>query len=96
MLRLCAYIQRYRPVLFNNKFRNNVLQAPLGVFVKDENKLDEIVDVLQELQKYVPSKSEMKDVHVPGTNEVRPLREIVFHRVLFGGNQLTLNMPGEE
>ena len=57
--------------------------------MKDENRLDEIVDVLQELQKYVPSKSEMKDVHVPGTNEVRPLREIAFHRVLFGGDQLT-------
>ena len=57
--------------------------------MKDENKLDEIVDVLQELHKYVPSKSETKEVQVPGTNKVRSLSEIAFHRVLFGGDQLT-------
>ena len=51
--------------------------------------VDEIVDVLQELQKYVPSKSETKGVRVPGTNEVRSLSEITFHHVLFGGDQLT-------
>ena len=52
-----------------------MLQAPLGVFLKDENKLDEMVDVLQELQKYAPSKSEANAVSVPGTNKVRSLRD---------------------
>ena len=59
------------------------------MFLKDENKLDEMVDVLQELQKYVPSKSGVNAVPVPGTNEVRSLKEISFHRLLFGGDQLT-------
>ena len=57
--------------------------------MKDENKLEEMVDILQELQKFVPSKSETKDVQVPDTNEVRSLSEIAFHRLLFGGDQLT-------
>ena len=37
----------------------------------------------------MPSKSETKDVYVPGTNEVRSLSEIAFHCVLYGGDQLT-------
>lgn len=57
--------------------------------MKNENKLEEMVDILQELQKFVPSKSETKDVQVPNTNEVRSLSEIAFHRLLFGGDQLT-------
>ena len=64
-------------------------QAPLGVYLKDENKLEEIVDILDELQKYAPSTSQTKDVPIPNSSEVRSLKEITFHRLLFGGDQLT-------
>ena len=65
------------------------MQAPLCVILKDENKLDEIVDILQELQKLAPSKSQTNDVPVPNTTEVRSMTETDFHRLLFGGDQLT-------
>ena len=65
------------------------LQAPLGVYLKDENKLEDIVDILGELQKYAPSKSETTDVPIPNTTEVMSLKEIAFHRLRFGGDQLT-------
>lgn len=65
------------------------IQAPLGVYLKDENKFEEIVDILDELRKYAPSRSETRDVPIPNTSEVRSLKEIAFHRLLFGGDQLT-------
>ena len=48
-----------------------------------------MVDILHELHKFVPAKSETKDVPVPNSTEVRSLKEIAFHRLLFGGDQLT-------
>ena len=63
------------------------MQAPLGVLLKDENKMDEMVDILQDLQRYTPSVS--TEVHVPNTSEGKALREVAFHRLLLGGNQLT-------
>ena len=59
------------------------------MFLKNENKLDEMVDILQHLQKYAPSTSHTREVPVPTTNEVRSLSEIAFYRLLFGGDQLT-------
>ena len=59
------------------------------MYLKDENKLDEVVDILHELHRYVPTKSETKEVPVPDSTEVRSLSEIAFHRLLFGGDQLT-------
>ena len=57
--------------------------------MKDENKLEEIVDILDELQKYAPSESHTREVPIPNTTEVKSLKEIAFHRLLFGGDQLT-------
>ena len=48
-----------------------------------------MVDILHELHRFVPSKSETTDVPVPNSGEVRSLSEISFHRLLFGGDQLT-------
>lgn len=47
------------------------------------------MDILDELQKFAPSKCQTVDVPIPNTTEVRSLREITFHRLLFGGDQLT-------
>ena len=47
------------------------------------------MDILEELQKFAPSKSQTTNVPVPNTSEVRSLKEITFHRLLFGGDQLT-------
>ena len=53
--------------------------------LKNENKLKEIVDILDELQKFAPSKSHTVDI----PPKWRSLKEIAFHRLLFGGDQLT-------
>lgn len=55
--------------------RSRILQAPLGVILKNENKLDDMIEILGELQKLVPSTSDNS-----GT---------MLHQVLFGGDQLT-------
>lgn len=47
------------------------------------------MDILDELQKFAPSKSRTVDIPVPNTSELKSLREISFHRLLFGGDQLT-------
>ena len=47
------------------------------MYLKDENKLDEMVDILHELHRYVPAKSETKEIPVPDGTEVWPLSEIV-------------------
>ena len=47
------------------------------------------MDILDELQKFAPSKSQTIDIPVPNSCEVRSLKEIVFHRLIFGGDQLT-------
>ena len=60
------------------------------MYLKDENKLDEMVDILHELHRYVPAKSETKKVPIPDGTEVWPLSEIAFHRLLFGSDQLTV------
>lgn len=60
----------------------------LGVYLKDENNLNEM-DILEELQRFALSKSQTTNVPVPNTSEVRSLKEITFHHLLFGGDQLT-------
>lgn len=52
------------------------IQASLGVYLKDENKLEEIVDILDELQKFTPSSSQTTKVPIPNSSEVRSLKEI--------------------
>ena len=41
---------------------------PLGVLPKNENKLDEMVDILSHLHQYVPAKESVREVFTQGTN----------------------------
>ena len=53
---------------------------PLGLLLKNENKTEEMVDILEELHKqYVPISGSTKD-----TKSVK-----IVEKVLFGGDQLT-------
>lgn len=65
------------------------LQVPLGIIMKNENKTDEMVDILSYLHQYVPMQSETKVANVP---EIEVREEIQFeniHHILIGGDQLT-------
>jgi len=64
-------------------------QVPLGVILKDENKSEDMVEILSELHKYVPSHTvREKEVKTPSGRSVTvPL--MTLRRMLITGDQLT-------
>ena len=65
------------------------MQVPLGVLFKNENKGDEMVDIMAHLHQYVPAVEYTKDFMIPGTSVVATLKQASMHSILFGGDQLT-------
>ena len=45
------------------------IQIPLGIFLKNENKLDEMADIIDELHKYVPRVRTTQEVETSGPGE---------------------------
>lgn len=65
-----------------------MLQVPLGVELKDENKTDEMCHILDSAHKYVPAISEDRSLILPSgkvSKYTKPIRGR-----LFGGDQLTV------
>ena len=63
------------------------------MILKNENVLNEMVEVLDELHKYVPTKQTTEEFEVVhGEDEVEHLTLNVdhFHQILLGGDQLTI------
>ena len=60
---------------------NLFLQVPLGVYLKNENKHSEMVDIMHTLHQYVPIVSD--------TSEDDSHKTTAVHKLLFGGDQLT-------
>ena len=60
--------------------------------MKNENKLDEMVDILDELHKYVPSLRTMQRFEYSGDGEAEVAEIDVDHfcHIPFGGDQLTV------
>lgn len=65
------------------------MQIPLGVYLHNENKLDEMVIIMEKLQSYVPSITTTKRVEVGSTGDILDLESDIFHQVLLGGDYLT-------
>lgn len=61
---------------------------PLGVLLRNENILDEMIDILESLQKYVPVKRTTENFYVDGEGEIS-LEIDHFSHVLNGGDQLS-------
>ena len=61
--------------------------------MKNENKLDEMVDILDELHKYVPSLRTMQRFEYSGDGEVAEIDVDHFCHIPFGGDQLTVALP---
>ena len=57
--------------------------------MKNENKTDEMVDVLSFLHQYVPMQSEIGMVQVPEMEHSEEIRIERLHHTLIGGDQLT-------
>lgn len=62
-----------------------ITQVPLGVIFKNENVTDEMIDILLQIHKYVPSQSKQGIDEVTGDT----FCDDKVHRLLFGGDQLT-------
>lgn len=58
------------------------------MFPKNENKTDEMVDIVSHLHQYIPKKSYTEE-KLLSTGEFVELEQTSFHRILLGGDQLT-------
>ena len=58
--------------------------------MKNENKHNDMVDIMTHLQQYVPTQSTVSDVSDPKNDEEFQVTLDKFHYILFGGDQLTV------
>ena len=57
--------------------------------MKNENKMDDMVDILTHMHRYVPLHAVSKTVEVPGTEGSDRVQVERLHQILIGGDQLT-------
>ncbi len=66
------------------------MQVPLGVYLKNENKVEEMVSIMERLQHYVPHHRTTVNVQVPDSEEFETLHRDYFCHTLFGGDHVTV------
>ena len=57
--------------------------------MKNENKMDDMVDILTHMHQYVPLHAVEKTVEVSGTDYSEHIKLETLHHILIGGDQLT-------
>ena len=65
----------------------SLIQVPLGILAKNENKGDDMVDIMEHLHQYVPVVNFSEDVSIEDKRITVP--RAVMYPILFGGDQLT-------
>jgi len=73
-------------VITGKKF--NLFQVPMGVLLRDENKLDEMNDILHHFMAYVPTLTREGELTLPNEKTIT-VDDTSFSKILFGGDQLT-------
>ena len=68
---------------------HSACQVPLGVILKSENKTDEMCEIMECMQQYVPHVQASHDFVNPVTEDVMKVQGDHFYHILFGGDQLT-------
>lgn len=68
---------------------HSVMQVPLGVLFKNENKGEDMVDIMTHHHKYVPAVEYVRQVKIPNSPVRVDVQQALMHKVLFGGDQLT-------
>ena len=66
------------------------MQIPLGVLQKDENKLEDMVCILEHLRKYIPKLEQERTVEGIPSGDEYVLQDQKFHQVQLGGDELTV------
>ena len=61
------------------------MQVPLGIIMKNENVIEEMIDILSEVHKYVP----VKPFEVVDEQMQKTVAADALHTILIGGDQLT-------
>ena len=64
-------------------------QVPLGILPFNQNKNEEMIQILSHLHQYVPVMEYDEDLFVPSINEEVTVPKALFSPVLLGGDQLT-------
>ena len=62
----------------------------MGLLSKNENKFEDMVCILDHLHQYVPTLTKERRVQVSPSSQEEEIHEYEFHRVLLGGDQLTV------
>ena len=65
------------------------MQVPLGILPKCENKYDDMISIMEHTQQYVPTNTKNIEIDLPTIEDKVSLSVTEFHKVLFGGDQLT-------
>lgn len=56
---------------------------------KCENKYDDMISIMEHAHQYVPAKTENVEIDIPCSDEKLSIEVTEYHRLLFGGDQLT-------
>lgn len=62
----------------------------LGVLQRNENKLDQMCEIMDKLHEYVPAQQVVESFDVFGDSDPIEADEHIYHQILLGGDQLTV------
>lgn len=65
-----------------------LLQVPLGIILKSEQKNEDMIEILEELQKYVPTQTHCERVKVTGEESIKEVCVDEFHQLEIGMKQM--------
>ena len=63
---------------------------PLGVLQRNENKMEDMCDIMDKLHEYVPSKPIRESFPLFADEPGVEIDDEIFHQILLGGDQLTV------
>ena len=66
-----------------------IVQVPLGIIPKNENKSDKMVDIMTSLHKYVPIVEYTEELYIASIDDTVHVPQALLHPIILGGDQLT-------
>ena len=81
---ICVVLLCFHAILFFNRY------VPLGVLLLNENKNEEMIQILQNLHKYVPAIERDQEIFIPSQEMSIMRSNTMQHKLIFGGDQLTV------
>ncbi len=66
------------------------MQVPLGVILKNENRYEDMISIMEHMHQYVPSITSTERIDIPNRDELTTIDRVQQFPLLFGGDQLTV------